>query len=471
MRDDLNQQLEAFIQRVNLVLILDHGGRAGSNFFQCLFDAHQELLICPLVHYLYSYWRSSFGELSVVEGRKAHEFIAHTSYFRLLYQNPEAGVGNLIYKIGGDPHAPFDRARFRSLIDHFLLHTRMMSRKEIILKSYAAYAVCRGFDLSKVKYIGVNDAVSERNENIFSGYSLKLLDTAATDFPDVFVLALLRDPRAQYASTRHQMVNELGNNYGLNSCNYFRVLHQILFNKIDLDNGPAHLCFLYQIAAFRALIKKWQQANSQKLSRQQWHFLKNEDFNLDFVLTMLSVCQALRISPDPEWIEKGDDYKAKMMGVPWHGTGAYNSRYQSVVDGPLKNDAQEAIQKALGPSRYVTQRWKDKLSFFEKFSLEIFFLEEITILGYERIFNNSKFKNLQLLMYQLWPWSGEVPSSSWVLEGKSNNERIKRASYYIVLWPLYVLCRLKIYRWILSGVFKATSQDIQVPLIKPIKME
>ena len=30
--------------RVNLVLLVDHGGRAGSNFFQCVFDKHEGLI-------------------------------------------------------------------------------------------------------------------------------------------------------------------------------------------------------------------------------------------------------------------------------------------------------------------------------------------------------------------------------------------------------------------------------------------
>ena len=46
--------------RVNLLLLIDHGGRAGSNFFQCLFDQHQSLIFCPLVHYVYSYWDEQY---------------------------------------------------------------------------------------------------------------------------------------------------------------------------------------------------------------------------------------------------------------------------------------------------------------------------------------------------------------------------------------------------------------------------
>ena len=174
-----------------------------------------------------------------------------------------------------------------------------------ITRCYAAYALCRDFDLKKAKYNSINDAVSSRDEDLRVGFSIAIVDKALEDFPNAIILALLRDPRAQFASTRHQMPNEFGNNYAIRFGNWWRSLGKLLKNEISLNHGPAHFCLMYQVAAFRALIKKWCEGNG------NWMFLRNEDFNNNFVPTMSALCEALDVAPDPEWIKMGGDYKRK----------------------------------------------------------------------------------------------------------------------------------------------------------------
>ena len=89
-------ELEDYESRVNLVLVLDHGGRAGSNFFQCLFDNHPSFVVSPLIHYVYSYWIRVFGDKNVVDTKDAHRFVSVLSYSRLLYQEPFGDIGKLI---------------------------------------------------------------------------------------------------------------------------------------------------------------------------------------------------------------------------------------------------------------------------------------------------------------------------------------------------------------------------------------
>ena len=52
------------------------------------------------------------------------------------------------------------------------------------------------------------------------------------------MISLARDPRAQYASSRHQSVNEFDNNYNLSFKNFFRIFYNLLKEKVDLDSGP-----------------------------------------------------------------------------------------------------------------------------------------------------------------------------------------------------------------------------------------
>jgi len=431
--------IDKFCTGVNLVFVLDHGGRAGSNFFQCLFDAHEELIICPLVHYVYSYLHSIFGDKDEVYLQEAHEFIAHTSYFRFLYHDLEGEYKEIVRKIGGDETAPFDRVYFRSLVDDLFAGEGMITRRDIITRAYAAYALCRGFDLKKVKYIGFNDAISTRGEDLRKGFSASTLDKALQDFPDVVYLPLLRDPRAQYASTRHQMVNEFGNNYGLRPGNWLQTWKRLWNNDISLDHGPAHFCLMYQVAAFRALIKKWREGKG------RWLFLRNEDFNTNFVPTMTALCKQLNIEPDLEWLEKGDDYKARMMGRPWAGTGAYSSRYQKVTNGPLSNDKPEDVVKMVGPNKYVTERWKTRIPRYEQAILEGLFHHEIQYFRYPVIIPDDEKVSWKIILKQFLPWSGEWPTFKWLFANTNKTEANARLFYFLTVWPLYLLSRYKLF--------------------------
>lgn len=434
-------------KNINFVLMLDHGGRAGSNFFQCLFDAHEELVICPLVHYAYSYWCSIFSVRDEITLAEAHEFIAKTSYFRFLYNDPVGKYGEIIQKIGGDVTADFDRAQFRSLIDDLYAGEGNICRRDVFLRAFGAYALCRGFDIRKVKYFGVNDAVSARDENMLDGFSVRLVDLVLEDFPHAKIIALTRDPRAQYASTRHQMVNEFGNNYDLHWGDWRANWKRLWRDDLSLDYGPAHFCLLYQVAAFRALIKKWQEGKG------DWYFLRNEDFNTNFVPTMTVLCESLSVKPDPEWLALGDNYKARMMGKPWAGTGAYSSRYQKVTNGPLSNDKQSDVVKMTGPNKYVTERWKTRIPPHEQALLEVFFKPEIEAFGYTFYIPEEQKKNWKIALKLLLPFSGEWPTFSWIKRAANKKELKERLFYTLGVWPLYILSRIKLFRYMSKDHF------------------
>jgi len=430
-----SDDIRPFLDRVNLNLLLDHGGRAGSNFVQCLFDQHAEMLCCPLVHYVYSYWQRIFGFADTIDGASAREFIAQKSYFRYLYQEATGDIAKVIYKIGGDPSAPFDRASFRRRVDDFFTPGKNFSRRDVILASFAFYALGRGRDLSRIQYILINDAVSLNHENVFAGYALSLIDLARFDFPNLRITALLRDPRAQFASTRHQMVNEFGNNYEITPGQVGLALARLWRDDISLDHGPAHFCLLYQVESFRSLVRKWK--NESKSA--QWIFLRNEDVNTNFVPTMTAYCAYLNIAPDAEWMEKGDHYTAYMMGRPWGGTGAYSSRYQTVTDGALTNDQATAIQKTTGPNKYVTERWKTRLPKHELRLLDSLCAPEILLCRYEFLFEAAEKTSLRRGFDHLLPWSGEMPGWGWI-----KVKPTPRLFYYLCLLPFYVLARLKL---------------------------
>lgn len=449
------EALHRFQERVNLILLLDHGGRAGSNFFQCLFDRHEELIAAPLVHYVYSYWQRYFGERQTILAAEAHTFIATQSYARLLYQEPEGICAEIIEKIGGSRSAPFDRVRFRQLIADSLKEAPEISRRNLVTLLYGAYAICRGFAVDKARYIMINDAVSTKGENMLEGFKVTVVDQALTDFPQARILALTRDPRAQYASTRHQMVNELGNNYNLHPQTWWDSLRDLWMKKISLDTGPAHLCLLYQVATYRDLLRKWQER------KDAWLFLRNEDFNTNFVATMKTFCATIGIAPDPEWLELGDAYTARMMGLPWAGTGAYSDRYQKITDGPLANE--EARKVAVGPSKYVTERWKDRLPAHEQALLERYFRHELATLGYPFLQEERWKRGVGYILSSLRPWSGEWAGWSWLKKSKTAKDAAGRIAYLLFSPPYYLLARLRLWQIERSGFFDRGFLELKSP--------
>ncbi len=447
------KQYKELLDQVNIVLTLDHGGRGGSNYFQCLFDKHQVLIMCPLVHYVYSYWLSAFQARSSVSAIEAHHFISQNSYFRLLYNNPEGEHETLIYRIGGDPQAPFDRALYRSLIDEGFQEKESYTRKEIIILAMAAYAFCRGIPLKGIKYFGLNDSASTRTENVYQRYELQICDLAFEDFPGLKILSLWRDPRAQFASTRQQLVNQYGGNYNLSD--FPRSLMNILSNNEGFETGPAsYFAILYQRSAFYSLLNKLKSYKSHSL------FIRNEDFNLNFVPTMTTFCKALDIPVDAEWLEKGDSYTVTMMGRPWGGTGSYNPRYQTAKNLVLSMEDAEKVKKTLGPNKHVTQRWKTKVPKAEQRVLKYLFQEELQLGGYEDL---STERNWRLLLDIWYPTLNEFYSFS-----DKDRGAFETLSKNIAALIFYFLNRAKILFLYYATQFFITDQKPKlVEFIRP----
>jgi hypothetical protein len=439
----LDPALARFIDRVNHIALIDHGGRAGSNFVQCLFDSHPTVLSAPLVHYPYSYWLRFIGDRDRLPAAEAADFIIRRSYFRFVYPDAVGPVADMVSKIGGDPDDALNRPRFRAILDAALAARPEWTRRELFAVAYGAYGLAMGRDIDRVRYILTNDAVSLNHERMIDGFAGRPLDLMRADFPDGIFLALLRDPRAQFASTRHQMVNELGNNYGLRPGGVLAALARLWRDDISMDDGPAHLTLCYQVSAARALLRKWRENPS------NWLFLRNEDVNTDFLPTMTALCARLGVEIDPAW--RNPDYDPTMQGAIWASTGAYSSRYQKVENGPLKNDAPEVVKSTARPNRYVTERWKKRMGRGEIALLDSLFAEEMAIFGYDS--PGGADSGLTALCR---PFSGEAPGPGWVEAGFRAGpvEGLTRLFYYLPLPLFYLLSRWKLAVYIRRGFFR-----------------
>lgn len=427
-----------FLKNVRPLYVIDHAGRAGNGFFQTLFDEHPEVLSIPWIHYCTSYFITEFGDAKEVDSREAHLFWTSKSYFRLFYNDLTDEDYKLVHRFGGNPESSIERQKIRIIFDQLILSKDSVSRKEVIFASFFAIAKALGRDLSQIKTIVLTDAISQRHETISTGFKGRIIDIILSDDHESSIIQLFRDPRAGFASTNHQFINQLGNMYSVLPGNITSRIKELAEANFSMS-GPFVFGFLilFFVELFRCMEKKKAEYS------KNFILLKNEDLNLNFIPTMKSLCRKLKISFNPIWESK--HYAPTMLGDEWKGTGGYSNRYQTKHCGPLQNDSDEISSKVTGPNSYVTQRWKKRLSKNEIYLLEYFFRHEIETYGYE-FTSDAPLINTEasIWMRMLFPLRGEIPHLNWLLHGfrQSPTEFAKRLTYYLVLPIFYPLGRL-----------------------------
>lgn len=432
------REFKDFLKKVRPLYLIDHAGRAGNGFFQTLFDEHPEVLSIPWIHYCSSYFITEFGESAVVNARDAHRFWTTKSYFRLFYKELSEEDYKLVHRFGGDPETHIVRLKVRQVFDQIILAKNSVSRKEVIYASFYAIAKALDRDIEKIKFLMLTDSISLRIESVFTGFSGKIIDLAIEDSPDAKFIHLVRDPRAGFASTNHQFVNQLENMYALRPQNALKRLKELIKGDFSMQ-GPFVFGFwiLYFLQTFRAIERK------KKAHPEGFLTVKNEDLNLRFVQTIKKTTHILNVDYNQIWDKH--DYCPKMLGRKWKGTGGYSNRYQNKLNGPLQNDSDKVSRNITGPNSYVTKRWKKRLSKEEIFILEYFFRHEIQAYGYEFLTSKPFSKTeTSVWLKMLAPLRGEVPSFKWLFIGwqKSSSEFTNRLLYYMLLPIFFPLARL-----------------------------
>jgi hypothetical protein len=440
--------LNSVVPKINLVAVIDSSGRGGNLFFLTLFDAHPEVVSCPIVQYSYSYALAEFGDDTVINAHQAHEFLSRKSYFRLLYKDLDDEDSLLFERMGGDPKCSFDRAQLRKIIDDYFFSRSEITRRELIVAPLVAYALVRGIDSRSLKYVLIGDAISKRTENVVKGFSGDIIDRILMDYPDAKIFRLVRDPRATFASPRHQFVNSLGNMYAIMPNNYFSRLITLVSGVLTPENGCVYLYWLlYLRQAENSILKKEAQYP------KSFRVVKNESLNLNFVKSMQLIGEWLDINIIEPW--KNENFVPTVIGVPWAGAGAYNSRYQRATSGLLKNDPIEISQNVTGPNEYVTRRWRTRLNLQEIYLIECLFFRDLNAYGYEFLTAaKEKPPLLTLLLRIIGPFEGELPAWWWIKKGFSEGfrEGANRLFYSAFFPPFYIASRIKLIQYYLRGL-------------------
>lgn len=438
----VREVFEAFSKRINLIVAIDHSGRAGNGFFQAIFDQHPEVLTCPWMHYVYSYIETEFGDAPVLSGASAREFMAGKSYFRYIYFDADVRRAREIRKFGGDPEAELDRDLVRRAFDEICGTSEFISRRDAVIAMYFSYALGAGRDLDQIRYVLVTDSISLRMETPSTEFSGRVLDRVVNDFPGARIVQLVRDPRASFASTNHQYVNSAGNMYGLHWGNYWDSLRLLCQARFDWERVHVFgflLTYFWQ--AFMAVERKATQYRDHVLR------VRNEDLNLDFERTTQSLCDWLGVRTIPEWSQAS--FVPTMLGRAWTGTGAYNNAYQTNTYGPLSNDSDDVARSVTGPNEYVTRRWRSRLAANEIYLVEWVLRDEIEQYGYSLVELRSDNAGFDELARHLWkPMRGELPTPRWILNGRHLGwrELADRVFFALAFPPFYLGTRLQLLR-------------------------
>ncbi len=449
--DTIADTKQSFAERVNLIGLLDPS-RAGATFFLAIFDQHPEVLTCPWIHYIYSYIITEFGEEDELDSSRAHSFMIDKSFFRFAFNDLDARLAREMSSFGNDPTAVINPKTSRLAFDKLVLDRGTITRRDLILAAYYAFAVGSGRDIEKVKYILVSDAVSLRAENPLGGFSGKAIHAMIRDFPNAKCITLVRDFRACFASARHEWVNRNENMYTLSASNYFNNLDDLCSLQLT-----RHGCvYLYWLTYFIAAARTTHVLESEYID--QFITVRNEDLNTNWLPTLRSTCDWLDVSFWRGWAKR--DYAPTSVGKPWRGHGAYNNRSQANLHGPLQNDPDEVSRKVTGPNIYVTQRWKSRLGNNEIKLLEILYRGEMKQLSYEFLYYaEPNYDGLKFITNLMLPFKGELPTLKWIINGRwlGPKEISQRLFYAMSFLPFYLLSRLQLLRLYVSGFFKPTA--------------
>ena len=428
------QRIQAAVDRCNLIGLIDPSGRGGSVFFQTIFDRHPEVACCPLVVYSYSYFLKRFGNRQVVAAKEALDHLVNESYFRLIYNEPVEQNVLLISRFNAGTTKRIDRAVIRTLIDAYFVGRQHMTRREVLLVQFVIWRLVQGFDINRLKYALVSDAISARDENVVTGFRGGIVDEMVSDFPEAHLIRLVRDVRATFASPRHQFVNALGNMYALSPSNYLRRLRDLLLADLRADNGCIYLYWLLYLRQSALAMQRM-------VARHPDRFLtvRNEDLNINFVPTMAGIAHRLGIEVIADW--RSDAFEPTIAGEKWGGIGAYNTNYQHVTDGLLKNDEATVSANAAGPNRYVTERWRKRLSHREIALIERLFKSELDDYGYDFV-SGEQHRSLtgSFARNAMPPFLGELPTLPWLREGARRGLReFGRRLFYALTFPPFYL--------------------------------
>lgn len=424
----LAEQFER-LKTARVLMVFDHA-RAGNAFFKRIFDRHPEVLCIPVVSYLYNRTVSQYlegaetAEGSVILRRILGDGEIHRIVSEL---TPEAEQD--IIRYGDDPNARVDRAKVGRILAELLQDRREVTRHDILTAIFLAHAIGVGEDTSRVKYL-LTDASPHNDVGDGERLNRRLFDAIKKD--PVRIVHLVRDPRASFASIRHQYVNQFGVMYPIRSRKIWQTAkcNCVWMWTLKYTAGGARA-----MAEFRG-----------EFAPLDWFLVRNEDLNLDFQNTMRKLTAWLDVDWHEPW--SAPDYVPTSYGIPHKGVSGYTRMYNRNEDGPIENEPDEKARFP-GPNVEVTRRWRRMLRAREVKILEAVYYEEMKEHGYVFDHVRDDASRKRALFSALLPFGGEFPTR---MRWWTSRKRLDKKLVFLLFFPFsYALARLSFYRMYFAG--------------------
>lgn len=401
-----------------ILLVIDHA-RAGNGFFKRIFDQHAEVLTIAVISYLYHALQPLFGGRTTVPWQEAVSYwVAHTNFSFI--GRPLTEADRAAYKArGNDPQSHIDREQVGTVFEHLLRASGQVTRRDVILATHAAYLHGTGRPKRGYTHILLDDSVVGPED----AFVLRWLQE---DFPSARVIHLVRDPRANFASLRHQIVNQYGCMYPLKAWNLWR----------SIGSNAVWLWILKYTAQGAREMERWRDT----LPATRFYRIRNEDLNLEFVATVRKLTEWLGVTWHAPWDDSS--WAPTADGIPWEGASAYSGDFKPGLNGPLENERSETARYP-GPHRRNTERWKERVTRSEIALLERVYDAEMRSLNYPKL--TSSVKQPSLASALAAPLLGEVPGRKWLFRLRKERwlkDLVIRLTYFPLLPLTYLHSRL-----------------------------
>ncbi len=179
------------LDQLNLIIITPHG-RSGSLFLQSLLDGHSQMISIPDISLTYNFELTNLDVNHIADtfiAKYPAIFNSALGYLGVLQTNVTRLFGEF-----GDTHLSKDSTKFRSLLIQELLEAKNQSTGEISRKLFwiavhRAYARLLNRNPDTLKYIVFHEHGYGGAHNL-----------AIQDFPNLFFVAMTRDPREDWLS-------------------------------------------------------------------------------------------------------------------------------------------------------------------------------------------------------------------------------------------------------------------------------
>ena len=299
------------------VVFLVCAGRAGGGFLQSMLDSHPEIVMLPMEFKFQANW------LKYCQGKN----LDLNTMVDTWTKKTKISLFNEGILYGVEANKDFTNCNIEDFKKHLIqiLKRDGLSKQNVFYGLHEAYAKSIGQNLKLVKMIIE-----------FCARSI-IIDEAINDFPGAKFIEVARDPRANYMSSKNQMllVNTnliIGNKYKFSSL-LIKILKDLYVDYQSMRNNPVSRI------------------------KNKWLIIRHEEMHFNNSMVVHNLTKWLGVSNHPSL------YKSTLGGHEWSGN---SSTGKAVV----------------GVSPDVVSRWESEIGLEEKRLIELIFSNVFSYYSY-----------------------------------------------------------------------------------------